>query len=133
MRQYEGFFDALFFTNCQFGSVQCSDMRLAIPVTEIYLLRGHPLEFAGYGPFAGQFVFEGATYSRRTVIEHIGDPRKTGKFRAPYDVIDEIPHTDQIYSEELLDFVFEGMQVFPSAWIDDWTIKARTFKLLVDD
>jgi len=94
------------------------------------VLGGHPLEGEKFGPYQGELVFDHVTDSRRTVIEYIGDSRKPDGYRDPYEVVDDVGG-DQPVSSNLQKFTFEGYQMSPSAWVDEWVVMAASFSLYV--
>lgn len=126
MREVRGFFDKLYFSESVLGSACFDGARLKVPVRGLFLLAGHPLETKGRGPYAGVLVFDGVAESRRTITEYIGDSRKPDGFKPPYEVVDEVP-TGAVKTEGLYEFGFEGYQESPSAWIDNWIVRARSF------
>jgi hypothetical protein len=130
MPDTRGGFDTLFFTESIFGKARLDGSRLLIPVKGLFLLRGHPLEANGYGPYEGEFIFDGVASSRRTITEYVGDARKPTGFKPPRDVVDEIPAGDT-QTEALQEFGFEGRQESPYAWIDNWIVRAKSFVLRV--
>jgi hypothetical protein len=127
MREVVGFFDKLYFSESVLGCACFQGERLLIPVSGIFLLAGHPLASNGYGPYEGEFVFDGVTDSRRTVTEYIGDSRKPEGFKPSYEIIDDIPVRESKVSKMPREFGLEGYQESPSAWIDNWVVRARSF------
>jgi hypothetical protein len=91
MSDYRGHFDLLHFTESVLGSPRLEGDTLAVPVSGLFLLRGHPLQTFGNGPFAGELLFRGVEKSRRTVIEYIGDFRALEGFKTPY--VEQFPAT----------------------------------------
>jgi hypothetical protein len=130
MREIQGNFDKLHFTESTFGKVCFDGLRLRIPVKGIFLLRGHPLEVMGYGPYEGELIFDGVASSCKTITEYIGDTQNPTGFKPPREMVDEIIGSD-LQSDEFQEFVFEGYQESPSAWIDDWIVRAKSFVLRV--
>ncbi|MGV3654113.1 MAG: hypothetical protein ACO1N5_07820 [Noviherbaspirillum sp.] len=131
MREISGFFDKLYFTESVLGHACFEGERLRIPVSGIFLLAGHPLANEEYGPYEGEFVFDGVADSRRTVTEYIGDSRKPEGFKPSYEVVDDIPARESMGTKALQEFGFEGYQKSPSAWIDNWVVRARLFTFRV--
>jgi len=76
-------------------------------------------------------VFEWVADSRRTVTEYIGDARRHSGFKPPREVVDEVPPNGAIQIDELQEFGFEGYQESPSAWVDNWIVRAKSFMLEV--
>ena len=130
MREVQGYFDKLYFSESVLGEVHLAGQRLSVPVRSLFLLAGHPLETTGYGPYEGELVFDGVASSRRTITEYVGDAREPTGFNPPRDVVDEILSGDT-QTEGLQEFGFEGYQESPSAWIDNWVIQAKLFVLKV--
>lgn len=131
MREVRGFFDKLYFSESVLGAARFDDARLRVAVSGLFLLAGHPLEREGTGPYEGELVFEGVADSRRTITEYIGDSRKPDGFKPPCEVVDEVPLNGAVQTEGLYEFGFEGYQESPSAWIDNWIVRAKSFTLEV--
>jgi hypothetical protein len=128
MREIDGFFDELFFTECVLGVAEVHDGDLSIPVQGLFVLGGHPLATERAGPYQGELVFVGAVESRRRLIEYIGDPRKPNGFKPPREELE--PRVGGDAKDEMLqEFGLEGYLETPSAWVDDWIIRARSFRL----
>lgn len=74
----------------------------------------------------------GVSDSRRTVTEYIGDSRNPEGFKAPREVVDEIDvaHAQDMSTTQV--YAFEGYQERPSVWIDNWIVRAHSFKLVLD-
>jgi hypothetical protein len=115
-------FDALFFTESTFGEPVLERDTLTVPVTGVLPLGDYPL--AGAGPLAGKLIFRGVASSSRTVTEYIGDPTKPDGFEAPYDITDIERDGDIL---QLREYAFEGVSERPSAWIDNWVVRAFSF------
>ena len=130
MREIEGHFDGLFFSECVLGPARVQDAVVLVPIKSLFVLGSHPLASELAGPYEGELVFDGAVDSRRRLTEYIGDPRKPDGFRPPREAMDALPSALSP-SDSLREFVFEGYQENPSAWIDDWRIRARSFKLRI--
>jgi hypothetical protein len=130
IREVRGYFDKLHFTESVLGKASLDGSRLRIPVKGVFLLAGHPFEARGYGPYEGELIFDGIASSRRTVTEYVGEARKSVVFKPPYDVVDKIPSAD-MQTEPLQEFGFEGYQESPSAWIDNWIVRAKSFVLRI--
>src|SRR5262245_24766556 len=129
MREVRGFFGKLFLTDSMLGAPRVEGTLLRISVSGLQLLKGHPLQGEGSGPYKGELVFEGVVDSRRTVTEYIGDPKNPQGFKAPYEAVDEIP--DSAATELVEEFGFEGFQEATNAWVDNWVVRARAFTLRV--
>jgi hypothetical protein len=130
MCEARGYFDNLYFTESEFGMLRFDGLRLHIPVKGLFLLAGHPFEIKGYGPYEGEFIFDGVASSRRTIMEYIGDSRNPMGFKPCRDVVDEIPGGD-IQTGTLQEFGFEGILELPRAWIVDWIVQAKSFVLRI--
>lgn len=130
MTAYAGDFDKIYFTSCSLGTPIVSGKEMRIPVTELFVLRGHPLLSRGDGPYSGWLVFSGVAHSGRTVSEYIGGKLASGGFKEPYLIEDR--SFPELASNEFNDYCFEGSQLDPGAWIDNWIVKAESFQLLVD-
>lgn len=130
-REVHGFFDKLFFSDSALGTARFEGTLLLIPVSGLRLLKGHPLQAEGSGPYRAELVFEGAVDSRKTVTEYIGDPRNPQGFRTPYEAVDEIPARDLAGTDVLGEFGFEGYQEATNAWIDNWVVRAKAFTLRI--
>jgi hypothetical protein len=130
MREARGDFDKLYFTESVLGKACLDGSRLQIPVKGLFLLAGHPFEAKGYGPYEGELIFDGVASSRRIITEYVGDAREPTAFSPSRNVVDEIPDSD-IQTEVLQEFGFEGYQESPSAWIDNWIVRAKSFVLRI--
>jgi len=130
MRKIAGFFDNLHFTESSFGLPVVHGSTLRIPVRGLFVLRGHPLLENGDGPYTGWLVFENVRDSRRTVTEYTGESKLAGEFGKPYEVEDgPFP---QVVGDPGVTFEFEGLQLEPKAWVDNWIVRADSFELIVD-
>jgi len=118
-------FDDLDFSESLLGAPAISGDDLVVPVAQLYALRGEPPQ--NEGPLAGRLVFCGVSVSRRDVREYVGDPRSGQGFKAPYVVEDVDPRP----AEDAREFLFEGVQEAPTAWVA-WTVRARVFMLELD-
>lgn len=130
MREALGHFDKLYFSESVLGERRLDGLRLSVSVGGLFLLAGHPFETTGFGPYEGELVFDGVASSRRTITEYVGDAREPTAFKPSRDVVDEIPGGDT-QTEGLQEFAFEGYQESPSAWIDNWVVRAKSFVLKV--
>ncbi|QSI28273.1 hypothetical protein GNX71_01240 [Variovorax sp. RKNM96] len=130
MKEIHGFFDDLFFPECVLGKARIEEGTLKIPVSGLFVLGGHPLANERPGPFEGELEFNGVAESRRTLREYIGDPCRPDGFKA---LREEVDLKRQIGSNltGLHEFEIEGYQESPSAWISNWYIYAKSFKLRV--
>ncbi len=131
MREIGGFFDKLYFSESVLGDAHIDGTQLRIHVSSLFLLAGHPLEPEGYGPYEGELVFEGVINSHRTITEYVGDARKPTGFKPSRQVVDKITCENILQTDVLHDFGFEGYQELPSAWIDNWIVRAKAFVLRV--
>lgn len=131
MREISEFFDRLHFTESVFGDLSFDGQQLRVPVKGVFLLAGHPLASEGYGPYEGELIFDGVADSRRTVTEYIGDARHPEGFKSPYEVVDRIPIEKPMETKAFQEFGFEGYQESPSAWVDNWIVRATSFALKV--
>jgi hypothetical protein len=130
MHIYPANFDKLHFTECSLGTPAIDGDTFRIPVSGLFVLRGHPLLAEGDGPHAGFLVFKGVTHSLRDVIEYIGDPRAPQGFKSPYRVEDApFPQSNE---HGQIEYGFEGLQLTPCAWIDNWVVRADSFELHVE-
>lgn len=102
--------------------------RISIPVQGLLVLGSHPLASECAGPYAGILEFDGVVESRRVLTEYVGDPRKPDGFKPPREERDFLAAGNSV-DDELQEFGMEGYQESPSAWIDDWRILAKSFKL----
>jgi hypothetical protein len=130
MCEAQGNFDKLYFTESVLGKARLDGSQLQIPVKGLFLLADHPFEAKGYGPYEGELIFDGVASSRRTITEYVGDAREPMAFNPPRDVVDEILSSD-MQTEALQEFGFEGYQESPSAWIDNWIVRAKSFILRI--
>jgi hypothetical protein len=130
MKEIVGFFDKLHFTESTLWSPSITTTQLRVPITGLMILQGHPMESSGYGPYSGDLVFDDVVSSRRTVIEYIGDPRNPSGFGTPRQVADEFEAKS---SMQLQNFTFEGLIRNPDAWVDEWVVLAREFRLLINE
>ena len=64
----------------------------------------------------------------RKLTEYIGDSRKPDGFKPPREEADTLAGAGS-GGDGLQEFGMEGYQESPSAWIDDWCIRAKSFKL----
>jgi len=129
MREFQEFFGKLYFSESVLGRGRIEDGELIIPISGLFVLSGHPLQDEGNGPYTGELVFVGVLDSRKTVKEYIGDSRKPEGFKAPREVIDDIPVSHHLSPTQ--QYGFEGYQEEPSAWVDNWLIQARLFKFRI--
>ncbi|GLQ95090.1 hypothetical protein [Dyella acidisoli] len=104
---------------------------MRVPVKGVFALRGHPLLKESDGPYQGWLVFENVIDSNRTVTEYIGESRATKNFKEPYDIKDG-PFLPQATGSATAEFAFEGLQIEPRAWIDNWIVRAGSFELVID-
>lgn len=132
MRDINGFFDKLYFTESVLGDARLDGTRLRISVGGLFLLGGHPLEGEGLGPYKGELIFDGVADSRRTITEYVGNSRKPEGFKPPREMVDEIPFGVPVEGDVLQEFGFEGYQESPSAWIDNWLVRAKSFVLKIE-
>jgi hypothetical protein len=130
VREIEGFFDGLFFSECVLGVAQTQGRTLSVPVKGLFVLGKHPLAIERAGPYEGELVFEGAVESRRKLIEYIGDSRKPDGFKPPREEVETLDVADE-EGTCIQEFGIEGYQESTNAWIEDWCIRARSFKLRV--
>ena len=130
MRVVNGFFDKLYFTESILGPVRVEGRSVRVPVESLFVLGGHPLASEGGGPYGGELVFDSVTDSRRTVIEYIGDSRNPDGYKEPYEIVDDLA-SDKPVTMNSERFAFEGYQIAPSAWIDDWVVTAGSFSFHV--
>lgn len=131
MREVRDFFDKLYFSESVLGPARLGDTNLRVAVSGLFLLAGHPLESEGSGPYVGDLVFEGVVDSRRTITEYIGDSRKPEGFKPPREMVDDVRIDPTINTADLHEFGFEGYQESPSAWIDNWIVRAKSFRFEV--
>jgi hypothetical protein len=131
MREIQGFFDKLYFSESVLGHGHMEGERLIVPIRGLFVLAGHPLQADGGGPYEGELVFDGVLDSRRTVTEYIGDSRKPEGFKAPREVVDEVSIVQAEDVGSTQQYGFEGYQDEPSAWIDNWIVQAHSFKLVL--
>jgi hypothetical protein len=103
---------------------------MSVPVSGLFVLGSHPLAGERAGPYEGELVFDGVVDSRRTLIEYIGSSRKPDGFKPPREEVSTLASVES-ESDGIQEFGLEGYQESPSAWIDDWRIRARSFKLRV--
>ena len=132
MREIQGFFDKLYFSESVLGPLSIDGGRLIVPISGLFVLAGHPLQEEGGGPYKGELVFDGVLDSRRTVTEYIGDSRRPEGFKAPKEVVDEVSADAAQAISSVQRYGFEGYHDQPSAWIDNWVIQAQSFKLILN-
>ena len=132
MKEFPGDFDKLFFSESVLGKFRLNGEQLIIPIKGLFVLGGHPLQKHSNGPYAGEFVFCGVVESRRTVTEYVGDARNPAGFKEPYEARDAILPSVVAETRDTQEFAFEGYQAEPSAWIDDWIVRATSFLLRVE-
>jgi hypothetical protein len=125
-----GFFDKLYFTDSTMKQPHISTEQLRVPISGLLLLKGHPLECRGYGPYRGELIFNGVVTSQRTLIEYIGDRKNPSGFGPAKKVADAFSHRPMSPHGER--FSFEGLILDPDAWVDEWLVVATEFKLLVE-
>jgi hypothetical protein len=130
MRDIENFFDSLFFSECVLGPAYVQSGTLHIPVHGLLVLGKHPLANEGPGPYEGELIFQEVVSWHRKVTEYIGDARKPEGFKPVRKETDALLIGD-LGNKELHEFGLEGYQESPSAWIDDWCIRAGSFRLRV--
>lgn len=130
-REIKGFFDKLYLSESVLGKVRLDDTQLRIPISGLFLLGGHPLESEGPGPYRGELVFDGVVESRRTITEYVGDSHNPEGFKQPRELIDEISFWVPVAADTFDEFAFEGYQELPSAWVDNWVIRAKSFMLKI--
>jgi len=133
MREIQGFFDKLFLTESRLGPGQIEGGNLIVPVSGLEVWASHPLvkEGYGYGPHEGELIFEGVVDSRRVFSEYDSNFKTPKDFKAPREVIDDIPVASYLEGEIIQEYGFEGTQNEPRAWIHEWIVHARSFKLRV--
>lgn len=131
MRNINGFFDKLYFSESVLGDARFDGARLRVSVSGLFLLGGHPLESEGSGPYEGELIFDGVADSRRAITEYVGNSRKPEGFKPPREVVDEIPFGVPVEEAALQEFGFEGYQESSSAWIDNWLVRAKSFVLKI--
>lgn len=129
LRDIDGFFDGLFFTECVLGPARVQGQTVVVPVRGLFVLGSHPLASERAGPYEGELVFEGAVESRRELTEYIGDSRKPDGFKPLREEVDMLPRADSS-DNDLREFGMEGYQESPSAWVD-WCVRAKSFRLRV--
>jgi len=130
MRVYAENFEKIGFTESEFEAPVISGATMRVRAIRLPLLHGHPLLSEGHGPYSGWLVFSGVTHSSRIVFEHIGGPMAPGGFKEPYRVEDgPFPLMENVPQNE---YAFEGRQVDPWAWIDNWIVTAESFRLEVE-
>lgn len=123
-------FENIFFTESKFGELDLVGNVLRIPVSGLFVLMKHPLILSGDGPYEGWLVFEGVSSSSRTVTEYIGGPMAPGGFAEPYHK-EEGPFPAALETQN--EYAFEGRQLKPFAWIDNWVVKAKSFRFVLKD
>ncbi len=128
MREIDDYFDGLFFSECVLGPALIQGHTVSIPVKGLFVLGHHPLATERAGPYEGELVFDGAVESRRKLTGYIGDSRKPEGFEPPREEVDMLACAGS-GDDGLQVFGMEGYQESPSAWIDDWCIRAKSFKL----
>lgn len=129
MREINGFFDELFFTECDYGPPRLQGRTLTVPVKQLLLHGGHPLAGEGHDFLEGELVFDGVVESRRKLVDYIGSRYDPEGFRPEREEVDMLPGPGQP-SEGLHTFEMEGIMESPVAWVD-WTVRARSFLLRV--
>ncbi|MDQ1835533.1 hypothetical protein [Massilia scottii] len=122
-----GYFESLHFTECRLGQPMVENDTLQVRVSNLHIMKGHPLCTQGSSLVSGVLMFIGIKRSIRKVTEYIGDPKNPDGFRDEY-LITDIEEVD-IGGAEV--FLMEGVTEQPSAWID-WEIRASRFELQVD-
>lgn len=131
MKKIVGFFDNLYFTESSFGLPVTHGANMRIPVRGLFVLRGHPLLDSSDGPYTGWLVFENVQDSRRIVTEYVGESKLSRDFREPYEIKDG-PFPSNA-GDAVTTFGFEGLQLEPKAWIDNWVVRAESFELIIDE
>lgn len=131
MRKIAGFFDNLYFTESSFGQPVIHGATMRIPVRGLFVLRGHPLLDRGDGPYAGWLIFENVHESIRTITEYVGESKLEAEFGEPYEIKDG-PFFEGV-GNSVTTFGFEGLQLEPKAWIDNWIVRAGSFELIIDE
>jgi hypothetical protein len=131
MRAINGFFEKLYFSESELGKACLDGAQLRVSVSGLFLLGGHPLEGEGCGPYEGELIFDGVADSRRTITEFVGNSRKPDGFKPPREVVDEISFEAPV-EDTLQEFGFDGYQESPSAWIDNWLVRAKSFELRIE-
>ena len=119
-------FGRLHFTEATFGAITLDGDVLRIEVRGLPLLGDHPLATEDLGVVAGDLVFKGVSRSRRTISEYIGDPKAPDGFKPRRELVD----VDRARVSGQQEYVFEGVQTTPVAWVD-WVIVANQFELQV--
>lgn len=130
MREIDGCFEGLFFSECVLGPARVQGRTVSVPVSGLFVLGSHPLASERAGPYAGELVFEDVVESRRKLTEYIGDSRKPDGFKPPREEVATLTGGES-GGDDVHEFGMEGYQESPSAWIDDWRIRAKSFKLRV--
>ena len=125
--------DHLHFTESTFGQPRFVGSEFRIPVRNLFPLAGYPELAPINGPYAGELVFSGVQESRRKIIEYIGDPRAPLGFAPPHEIIDRIPSSPVHEALDVHEFGFEGCFDSPPAWVDEWRIKASSFRFEAQD
>lgn len=131
MRKFAGLFDKLYFTESSFGLPVIEGVLMRVPVQGLFVLRGHPLLDEGDGPYSGWLVFDKVRDSMRTVTEYVGESKMTKNFKESYNVQDG-PFPASAEDDEVSTFGFEGLQLDPRAWIDNWIVRAGSFELIIE-
>ncbi len=131
MKAYNEDFEKLHFTESNFGALDVGVDQIRIPVSGLFVLRGHPLLSQGDGPYAGWLVFGGVTSSNRTVTKYLGGSMAPGGYKEPYSREDG--PFQGASNREQKEYAFEGLQQDPCAWVDNWVVTAASFQLLIGD
>lgn len=130
MKEIEGCFDSLVFTECVLGRARVHEQTVTIPIRGLFVSRAHPLAKQRPGPFEGELVFSGVVASRRRLTECAVGPRAADAARHDRFEIETFPGPDQ-KPERLHEFTVGGHHESPAGGIDDWLIRASAFKLCV--
>ena len=98
---------------------------LLVPIKGVLPLGGAALRMEPLRSLSGRLIFKGVQRSVRKVVEYIGDRRQPDGFKDPY--IEEKEFAPA--SEDAREYVFEGVQTDPMAWVD-WVIMAKSFEFV---
>lgn len=131
MKEIPNFFENIFFSECFFGESVIEGGCLIIPVRGVFVMKGHPLLSDSPGPHNGRLIFCGVSESRRTVTEYIGSSREPEGFKPPVDLIDVFESDSRC--GQVREYAFEGSQDVPSAWVDNWVVRACSFKFILEE
>ena len=123
-----GYFNNLHFTECRLGQPVVENNTVKVRVSNLFIMKGHPLSTEGVSLVSGVLVFVGASRSIRKLAEYIGDPKNPDGFKDEYSLTD----IEEVGGDERAElFRMEGVAEQPLAWIE-WEIRARQFQLYVD-